>query len=85
MYTVKEELKNRSTSKNLKNIMCGYGVMFPDIEYINKDIDVDQNEIFDKRDGQYVGRFIKRLSDYNKNKFYNIDCESNVVSLPNRC
>ena len=69
MYSVKEELNNRSDSKNVKNTLCGYGVMFPDIEYDNNDIDVNQNEIFDKRDGCYVGRFIKRLADYNKTKF----------------
>lgn len=69
MYSVKQELNNRSSSKSVKNALCGYGVMFPDIEYINEDIDVNQNEIFDKRDGQFVGRYIKRLADYNKEKF----------------
>ena len=71
MYSVREELKNRSNSKNLKNVLCGYGVMFPDIEYINNDIDINQMEVFDKRDGKFVGRFIKRLAEYNKNKLFN--------------
>ena len=69
MYSVKQELINRIESKKIQNTLCGYGVMFPDIEYDNTDIDVSQSEIFDKRDGQYVGRFIKRLADYHKNKF----------------
>ena len=69
MYSVKQELSNRSESKSVKNALCGYGVMFPDIEYVNEDIDVNQNEIFDKRDGKFVGRYIKRLADYNKEKF----------------
>ena len=69
MYSVKEELSKRDITKDTKNTLCGYGVMFPDVEYINSDIDVNQAEIFDKRDGKYVGRFIKRLSEYNKEKF----------------
>lgn len=69
MYSVKEELKKRTEVDSVKNTMCGYGVMFPDIEYVNSDIDVSQQLIFDKRDGEYVGRYIKRLSEYNKNKF----------------
>ena len=69
MYSVKEELNKRDLTKDTKNTMCGYGVMFPDIEYVNTDIDVSQAEIFDKRDGQYVGRYIKRLAEYNKEKF----------------
>ena len=69
MYSVKDGLKKRSESSNVRNALCGYGVMFPDIEYDNTDIDVSQDQIFDKRDGQYVGRYIKRLADYNKQKF----------------
>ncbi|MGN0814746.1 MAG: AAA domain-containing protein [Candidatus Coproplasma sp.] len=69
MYSVKQELQKRTTSQDVKNALCGYGVMFPDIEYVNSDIDVAQQEIFDRRDGQFVGRYIKRLADYTKNKF----------------
>lgn len=69
MYSIRDELSKKDISKNAKNSLCGYGVMFPDIEYINSDIDVSQREIFDKRDGRYVGRYIKRLADYNKEKF----------------
>ncbi len=69
MFSVKEELKNRSESKSVQNALCGYGVMFPDIVYDNSDIDIAQEEIFDRRDGQFVGKYIKRLADYNKNKF----------------
>lgn len=68
MYSVREELQKRTNIDSVKNALCGYGVMFPDIEYDNSDIDVAQQEIFDKRDGEYVGRYIKRLSEYNKNK-----------------
>ena len=71
MYSIKEELSRKDISKDSKNILCGYGVMFPDIEYINSDIDVSQKEIFDRRDGKFVGRYIKRLSEYNKEKFKN--------------
>lgn len=69
MYSIKDELSKKDISKNAKNSLCGYGVMFPDIEYVNSDIDVSQKEIFDKRDGQFVGRYIKRLAEYNKTKF----------------
>ena len=69
MYSIKDELSKKDISRNAKNSLCGYGVMFPDIEYVNSDIDVNQKEIFDKRDGKFVGRYIKRLAEYNKNKF----------------
>ena len=69
MYSVRAELVKRSPRDTVKNALCGYGVMFPDIEYDNTDIDVSQDQVFDKRDGQYVGRYIKRLADYNKEKF----------------
>lgn len=68
MFSVKEELKNKSERKSVQNALCGYGVMFPDIVYENSDIDIAQAEIFDKRDGQFVGKYIKRLADYNKDK-----------------
>ena len=69
MYSIREALKCRSQRSGVQNVMCGYGVMFPDIEYINSDIDVAQEQIFDKRDNQFVGRYIKRLADYNRAKF----------------
>ena len=69
MYSIKDELSKRNIGKNAKNALCGYGVMFPDIEYNNTDIDISQREIFDKRDGRFVGKYIKRLADYNKEKF----------------
>ena len=68
MYSIKDALSKRDISRDAKNSLCGYGVMFPDVEYINSDIDVNQREIFDKRDGRFVGKYIKRLSDYNKDK-----------------
>ena len=68
MYSVREELSKRSDAASLRNLLCGYGVMFPDIEYENEDIDVSQEQIFDKRDKEYVGRYIKRLAEYNKEK-----------------
>ena len=71
MYSVKQELDKRNLARDTKNTLFGYGVMFPDIEYKNNDIDVNQAEIFDRRDEQYVGRYIKRLSEYNKEKFRN--------------
>ena len=48
MYSVMDVLKN--SPKNIKNTLCGYGAMFPDIEYNNEDIDISQEQIFDKRD-----------------------------------
>ena len=69
MYSIKDELSKRNIGKSAKNALCGYGVMFPDIEYNNTDIDISQREIFDKRDGRFVGKYIKRLADYNKEKF----------------
>ena len=69
MYSVREELAKRPEASSVKNTLCGYGVMFPDIEYVNQDIDVNQAQIFDKRDKEFVGRYIKRLAEYNKEKY----------------
>lgn len=67
MYSVIDELAKKGYKK-LSRIIHGYGVMFPDIEYDHEDIDASQNQIFDLRDKEYVGRYIKRLSEYNKSK-----------------
>lgn len=65
MFSVIDELEKRGGTRK---VLSGYGVMFPDIEYENSDIDCSQEQVFDKRDSRYVGRFIKRLSDYSSKK-----------------
>lgn len=67
MYSVIETLKG--AQKHIGNTLCGYGAMFPDVEYNNEDIDISQDQIFDKRDKSFVGRYIKRLAEYSKNKY----------------
>ncbi len=67
MYSVFSTIAKKGED-GLSSINHSYGVMFPDITYENCDIDCSQDQVFDVRDEHHVGRFIKRLSDYNKDK-----------------
>lgn len=65
IYSIVDAMKKRVDSEhhNIPNVLFGYGVMFPDIEYNSSGIDEEQWQIFDARDGNNVRQFIKRLAD----------------------
>lgn len=55
--------------RHIENVLFGYGVMFPDIEFTSTGIEEEQWQVFDSRDGANVKQFIKRLSDGTKAKW----------------
>ena len=68
IYSIVDAMKKRVDieHRNIPNVLFGYGVMFPDIEYNSSGIDEEQWQVFDARDGSNVRQFIKRLADNTK-------------------
>ena len=68
IYSIMDAIKKRidHEHRNIPNVLFGYGVMFPDIEYTTSGIDEEQWQVFDARDGCDVKQFIKRLADNTK-------------------
>lgn len=71
IFSIVEAMKKRMDidHRHISNVLFGYGVMFPDIEYTSSGIDEEQWQVFDSRDGADVQRFIKRLADGAKAKW----------------
>ena len=66
----------------IPNVLFGYGVMFPDIEYTSSGIDEEQWQVFDSRDGSNVKQFIKRLAEGVKSKWEALYGPLNKSKLP---
>lgn len=64
IFSIIEAIKKRTGSEHchVGNVLFGYGVMFPDIEFAASDIEEAQWQVFDSRDGKNVQQFIRRLS-----------------------
>ena len=71
IFSIVEAMKKRMDidHRHISNVLFGYGVMFPDIEYTSSGIDEEQWQVFDSRDGTDVQRFIKRLANGAKAKW----------------
>lgn len=71
IFSIVKAIKERLdfNHKFLANILFGYGVMFPDIEYKVSGIDEEQWQVFDARNGRNVKEFIKTLSNGAKGKW----------------
>lgn len=71
IFSIVDEMKKRTDIEHryVGNVLFGYGVMFPDIEFNSLGIEEEQWQIFDSRDGSNVKQFIKRLSDGAKAKW----------------
>lgn len=71
IFSIVDAIKNQLDidHQHIGNVLFGYGVMFPDIEFTCTGIDEEQWQVFDSRDGNTVGEFIKRLSDGAKAKW----------------
>ncbi len=71
MFNIMEAIKLRADLEHryVDRLMCGYGAMFPDIEFYSSGIEEEQWQVFDVRDGKDVKQFIKRLSDKTKEKW----------------
>ena len=71
IFSIVEAIKKRTDTdhQNINNMLFGYGVMFPDIEFTSACVEEVQWQVFDSRDGSNVRQFIKRLSDGAKAKW----------------
>lgn len=64
IFSIVEAIRKRADNehKRIGNILFGYGVMFPDIEFLSSGVEEDQWQVFDYRDGNRVRQFIHQLS-----------------------
>ena len=71
IFSIVDAMKKRIDieQRHIENVLFGYGVMFPDIEFTSTGIEEEQWQVFDSRDGANVKQFIKRLSDGAKAKW----------------
>ena len=71
IFSIVDAIKKRVDidHRHIGNMLFGYGVMFPDIEFTSSGVEEDQWQVFDARDGSNVKQFIKRLSDGSKAKW----------------
>lgn len=71
IFSIVDAMKKRIDieHRHIGNVLFGYGVMFPDIEFTSAGIEEEQWQVFDSRDGTNVKQFIKRLSDGTKSKW----------------
>ena len=65
IFSIVDAIKERTDidHRHINNVLFGYGVMFPDIEFNSSGIEEEQWQVFDSRDGTNVRQFIKRLSE----------------------
>lgn len=71
IFSIVEAIKNHTDNAHchVDNVLFGYGVMFPDIEFTASGIEEEQWQVFDSRDGCNVRQFINRLSSGAKAKW----------------
>lgn len=71
VFSIVDAIKKRMDVEHyhIGNVLFGYGVMFPDIEFTSAGIEEEQWQVFDSRDGTNVKQFVKRLSDGAKAKW----------------
>ena len=63
--TLLSEVRDRLGKDILKRVPFGWGVLFPDVKFIQKDPEWDQDCIFDERDRECpISIYLKRLADY---------------------
>ena len=74
IFSIVEAIKKRVDAEHshVGNLLFGYGVMFPDIEFASSGVEEEQWQVFDSRDGDDVKRFIKKLSEGAKAKWESI-------------
>jgi len=72
MFSLQKALqKHFGQNDNISNLILGYGVMFPDINFDVSSTEYEVWEVYDLHDTRYpVSRFIKRLSENTRQKWY---------------
>ena len=71
IFSIVDAIKKRVDYEHshIQNILFGYGVMFPDIEFTSAGVEEEQWQVFDSRDEENVKQFITRLSRGAKEKW----------------
>ena len=71
VFSIVDSIKKRVDydHSHIGNILFGYGVMFPDIEFEAGGVEEEQWQVFDSRDGNNVRQFINRLSNGAREKW----------------
>ena len=71
VFSIVDAIKKRLDyeHEHINNVLFGYGVMFPDIEFSSAGIEEEQWQVFDSRDGEHVKQFICRLHNGAKAKW----------------
>lgn len=84
IFSIVDAMKKRVDIEHhhIGNVLFGYGVMFPDIEFTSTGIEEEQWQVFDSRDGANVKQFIKQLSDGTKAKWESHYGPANDSKLP---
>ncbi len=72
MFSLQKALqKHFGQNDNISSLIFGYGVMFPDINFDVSSTEYEDWKVYDLHDVSYpVSRFIKRLSENTKQKWY---------------
>lgn len=83
IFSLFDSIKKRCGENHpLSKLLFGAGVMFPDIIFQVDDMDGEQWQVFDQRDGKNVGRFIKRLGKNSKRKWEELYGPINENKIP---
>lgn len=86
VFNVVKYLKDKidTNHDHLKNIIFGFGVMFPDIKFDLKDPEIDDAQIFDNNNGNDVLTFIHKLSFFFQKRISEIYNDKFIKSLPSK-
>lgn len=80
----KIDLQKDRNHLHIKNMLYGYGVMVPDIEYSTMGIDEESWMVFDANNDNRVKDFIVQLSKENRKKWEETYGRFNEAKLPSR-
>ncbi len=73
IFSVMAEIRKRCGSGSyLPNLLFNFGAMFPDIVFNVTDLEEEQWQVFDQRNGNKVGDYVRTLAQKTKNKWIQI-------------
>ncbi len=73
IYGIMNHVSLIENQRNWKNYNFGFGVMFTDIIFQVNDLDADQKQVFDIRNGREVGKFVINLAHYLFQKYRDLN------------
>lgn len=85
IYSIRTSIETKldSQHQNLKNLMFGIGVMFPDIDYDTVGVDEEPWQVFDINDGKNVRAFVERIGEGAENLRKRLNCSEDYI-LPTK-